>query len=84
MCISDHEQLIDYLLRELKTAAISHVFRNTFGDLVVIAKHGYYVVAFHSLNIQDDNLMPIFFTAKINVDFQTNSGGTYLFYDDAV
>ncbi|CAG9833643.1 unnamed protein product [Diabrotica balteata] len=84
MRLPKHPELItDYLPKELRSAHVSHVFQNSEGHLVTIRNNQYYAASFPNLKIQKRFMFPsIPARTKINALFQTNSGQTYLLYND--
>ncbi|CAH1114858.1 unnamed protein product [Psylliodes chrysocephalus] len=75
------ELITDYLPNELKSYNISHIFQNSVGDLITINNRMLYAVSFPNLNIQHSFKFPINIKT-INALFQTNSGQTYLLYNN--
>ncbi|XP_072375189.1 matrix metalloproteinase-14-like [Diabrotica undecimpunctata] len=84
MRLPKHPELItDYLPKELRSTQVSHVFQNYEGHLITISNNKYYAASFPNLKIQKSFTFPSLpARTKINALFQTNSGQTYLLYND--
>ncbi|XP_028148463.2 matrix metalloproteinase-16-like [Diabrotica virgifera virgifera] len=84
MRLPQHPELItDYLPKELRFTQVSHVFQNSEGHLITVSNNRYYDASFPNLQLQKSFMFPSIPTrTKINALFQTNSGQTYLLYND--
>ncbi|XP_072395370.1 stromelysin-1-like [Diabrotica undecimpunctata] len=84
MRLPKHPELItDYLPKELRSTQVSHVFQNSEGHLITVSNNRYYAASFPNLKLQKSFTFPsIPARTKINALFQTNSGQTYLLYND--
>ncbi|XP_056647338.1 interstitial collagenase-like [Diorhabda sublineata] len=79
------EYVKDYLPQKIPFEPISHIFKNSAGNLFAFNKltGDCYTTSFPDLTILEINKVPIPTNSKVDVIFQTNSGQIFVFYDQA-